>query len=281
MNTTTATSLATAAGQITLAGTRSVNRLGFGAMRITGPGSWGELKDPLAARRVLQRAIELGVNFIDTADAYGPEISERIIFEALHPYPKNLVIATKGGLTRPSAARWDRDASPKHLRSACEGSLLRLHLDCIELYQLHAVDPRIAIADSLGELARLQTEGKIKHIGVSNFNLPQLQQARTLVNVVSVQNRYNFDDRASDDVLDYCTQHGIAFIPWEPISNHERLAALAKRRGITETQASLAWLLARSPLMLPIPGTSSVTHLEENVAAASVKLEPAEITQLN
>jgi aryl-alcohol dehydrogenase-like predicted oxidoreductase len=265
--------------------------MGFGAMRITGPGIWGEPKDPAEARKLLRRAVELGVTLIDTADAYGPEVSERLIQEALHPYPAGLVIATKGGLTRPAPERWDRDGRPEHLRRACEASLRRLRLERIDLYQLHALDPRVPLEDSVGELARLQREGKIRHVGVSNFDAAELGRARRILKVVSVQNRYNVGDRHSEDVLKICAGEGIAFLPWAPLAARERqaaeargpveaLARLARSRGITETQAALAWLLARSPLMLPIPGTSSIAHLEENVAAAGMRLTPEELARI-
>lgn len=273
---------AAAAGTITFGGDLQVNRLGFGAMRLTGAGIWGEPKDPQAARRVLRRAVELGVNFIDTADSYGPHVSERQIAASLHPYPPGLVIATKGGLVRPGPDEWHRNGSPAHLRQACEGSLQRLRVECIDLYQLHAVDPQFPLEDSLGELVKLQQEGKIRHIGVSNFSVAELQRAAKIATVVSVQNRYNISDRRSDDVIDYCQQHRMAFIPWYPLAAGEHAASggsdavelerIVSRHKVTTAQAALAWLLARSPVMLPIPGTSSVAHLEENVLAASVKL---------
>jgi aryl-alcohol dehydrogenase-like predicted oxidoreductase len=281
---------ARAAGTFLLGGDLSVRRMGFGAMRVTGSGIWGDPRDPAAARKLLRRVVELGVNLIDTADAYGPDVSERLICEALYPYPKDLVIATKGGLTRPSRERWDNDARPGHLRQACEASLRRLRLDAIALYQLHAPDPKVALADSIGELARLQGEGKIRHVGVSNVDVGQLKLARGIVKVVSVQNRYNVGDRRSEDVLSACAADGIAFLPWAPLAGPEReasrsgsIAALrdvARKRGVTETQAALAWLLARSPVILPIPGTSSMAHLEENVAATSVRLTPEELKRI-
>jgi aryl-alcohol dehydrogenase-like predicted oxidoreductase len=246
-------------------------------MRLTGRGIWGLPKDPQSARQVLQRAVELGVNFIDTADSYGPEVNESLIAQALHPYPAGLVIATKGGLVRPAPDRWDPKADPAHLRHACEGSLQRLRVERIDLYQLHVPDPRVAIEESLQELGRLQQEGKIRHIGVSNFSVSQLQRAAKVVKVVSVQNRYNISDRGSDDVIDYCERQQMAFIPYFPLAagDHEQssqLRTLSKQHRITPAQAGLAWLLGRSPIMLPIPGTSSLEHLEENVAAASIKL---------
>lgn len=277
----TATTSAAAAGTITLGGDLKVNRLGYGAMRLTGAGIWGEPKDPQAARRVLQRALELGVSFIDTADSYGPEVNERLIADTLHPYPPGLVIATKGGLIRPSRDQWERCGSPAHLRQACEASLKRLQVERIDLYQYHAPDPRVRIEDSVGELAKLQQEGKIRHIGVSNFSVAELERVAGIARIVSVQNRYNIGDRGSDDVIAYCEQRKMAFIPWYPLaagehagrdSGSRELDRIAKQHSITAAQAALAWLLARSPAMLPIPGTSSVAHLEENVAAAGISL---------
>ncbi len=282
------TATAAATGTITIGGDLPVHRLGFGAMRITGPDIWGAPRDPAEARRVLQRAVALGVNFLDTADSYGPAVSEELIAEALHPYPAGLVVATKGGIVRPTRARWDPDCRPAHLRAACEASLKRLRIERIDLYQLHTVDPRVRLEESIGELARLQAEGKIRHIGVSNVRVEELAQARRLVKVVSVQNRYNVTDRSSDAVLNACERDGIAFIPWRPLAQGAddttrtggplaALARLATRRGISMTQAAIAWLIARSPVMLPIPGTSQVAHLEENVAAASVRLTEEEM----
>jgi pyridoxine 4-dehydrogenase len=279
-----------AAGTFTIGGDLTIHRMGFGAMRVTGDGIWGEPPDPEGARKLLRRAVSLGVNLVDTADAYGPEVSERLIREALHPYPKDLVVATKGGLVRPSRERWDHDARPEHLRQACEASLRRLGLERIDLYQLHAPDPNVPLADSIGELARLQREGKIRHVGVSNFDVDQLRLARGIVKVVSVQNRYNVGDRRSEDVLGVCARDGIAFLPWAPLAGREREASrsrsvealrkVARSRGISEIQAALAWLLARSPAIVPIPGTSSIAHLEENVAAAAVRLGPEELKQI-
>jgi len=281
---------AAAAGTFLLGGDLPVRRMGFGAMRITGPGIWGDPVDPAEARKLLRHAVDLGVNLIDTADAYGPEVSERLIREALHPYAKDLVIATKGGLTRPARDRWDHDARPAHLRQACEASLRRLRLERIDLYQLHAPDPKVPLPDSIGELARLQREGKIRHVGVSNFGVDELRLARGIVKVVSVQNRYNVGDRRSEDVLGVCGADGIAFLPWAPLAGREReasrspsveaLGRVAHSRGITETQAALAWLLARSPVILPIPGTSSMAHLEENVAAAALRFTSEELTRI-
>jgi pyridoxine 4-dehydrogenase len=266
-----ATPPAAAAGSVSIGGDLSVHRLGFGAMRLTGQGVWGPPPDREAAIKVLRRAVELGVNFIDTADSYGPDVSEEIIAEALHPYPAGLVIATKGGLTRPSPGQWERNAHPKHLRAACEGSLRRLRVNRIDLYQLHAIDPRVALGDSLGELARLQAEGKIRHIGVSNQSLTDLKRSQRLVTVVSVQNRYNLAERDAEDVLKHCEQEGLAFIPWFP---------LGAGRDASQAKFAIAWLLARSPVMLPIPGTSQVKHLEENVAAATLRLTDAQARSL-
>jgi pyridoxine 4-dehydrogenase len=263
-----ATPSAAAAGTLAIGADLIVNRLGFGAMRLTGKGIWGAPTDRAAAQRVLRRALELGVNFIDTADSYGPGVSEEIIAEALYPYPPDLVIATKGGLTRAGPGEWARDAHPAHLRAACEGSLRRLRLSRIDLYQLHAVDPRVPLEDSLGELARLRTEGKIRHIGVSNVSLQELTRAQRTVAVVSVQNRYNLSDRDAEDVLKVCERAGTAFIPWFPLGAGSDAA---------NAQQAIAWLLARSPVMLPIPGTSSVAHLEQNVAAAGLILSAKEL----
>jgi len=279
----------TAAGTIVIGSELTVNRLGFGAMRLSGPGICGDPPDREAAIRVLRRAVELGVNFIDTADAYGPETNERLIADALHPYPAGLVIATKGGIVRPSQERWDRDGRAAHLRAACEASLQRLRVECIDLYQFHSIDPLVPLDESLGEIARLQREGKIRHVGVSNFTSGELTRARRVVNVVSVQNRYNVSDRTSDAVLTTCERDGIAFIPWSPLSQsarepregpRARLAAWAEQRGVSFAQAAIAWLLVRSPAMLPIPGTSSVAHLEENVAAAALSLSAEDFTTI-
>jgi pyridoxine 4-dehydrogenase len=276
-----ATRNAAAAGTITIGGGLKVNRMGYGAMRLTGKSIWGEPQDPPSARRVLQRALELGVNFIDTADSYGPEVNERLIADTLHPYPRGLVIATKGGLIRPSADQWERRGSPAHLRQACEASLKRLRVERIDLYQFHAPDPRVRVEDSVGELAKLQQEGKIRHIGVSNFSVAELERVAGIAKIVSVQNRYNVSDRRSDDVIAYCESRKMAFIPWYPLaagdhagrdSGSRELERIAKQHSMTPAQAALAWLLARSPAMLPIPGTSSVAHLEENVAAAAISI---------
>jgi pyridoxine 4-dehydrogenase len=281
---------AAAAGTVSLGGELTVNRMGFGAMRITGPDIWGEPKDPALARAVLRRALDLGVNFIDTADAYGPQVSERLIAEALYPYARGLVIATKGGQLRPSPVQWVADGRPAHLREACEASLKRLKLQRIDLYQLHRIDPAVPLEESLGELARLQKEGKIRHVGVSNFNVEELQRARRVVPIASVQNRYNVSDRASQDVLDLCTRESIVFIPWAPLArgSAERLEgkegagleSVAQARGVSVLSLGLAWLLAKSPMMLPIPGTSSPEHLEEDVAAARLNLTQAEMSRI-
>ena len=290
-------SAVSAAGTFTIGGDLVVNRMGFGAMRITGPGIWGEPKDPAEARQVLHRALDLGVNFIDTADAYGPDVSERIIAQTLAPYPSGLVIATKGGLLRPESSQWVPDGRPQHLREACEGSLKRLKLARIDLYQLHHPDPKVPLEDSIGELARLRQEGKIRHIGVSNFSTDELARARRIVPIVSVQNRYNLADRGSEDVLAVCTREKLAFIPWAPLASgsaaklegaapaNERAAGksleqVAATHGATVMQVAIAWLLARSPVMLPIPGTSSVAHLEEDLAAAKLQLTASELKLL-
>jgi aryl-alcohol dehydrogenase-like predicted oxidoreductase len=246
-------------------------------MRIAGPGVWGEPRDSSEARRVLRRALELGINFLDTADSYGPEVSERLIAESLYPYPPGLVIATKGGLVRPAPGQWAPDGRPAHLRAACEGSLKRLKLARIDVYQLHRVDPAVALEDSIGELARLRQEGKIRHIGVSNFSVRELERARCIVPVVSVQNRYNLGDRTSDDVLRVCEHAGLAFIPWAPLAAAQTLERIAAEHAVGLQQLTIAWLLAKSPAMLPIPGTSSVAHLEQNVAAAQLRLSAAEV----
>ncbi|MFO1155084.1 MAG: aldo/keto reductase [Rhodospirillales bacterium] len=274
-------------GSLRIGGDLVVHRLGFGAMRLCGPGVWGESADPAAARRVLRRAIELGITLIDTADAYGPEVNERFIAETLHPYPDGLVIATKGGLTRPRRDAWNSDARPERLRAACEGSLKRLKLDRIDLYQLHAPDPRVPLEDSIGMLARLQGEGKIRHIGLSNVNVEELRRAQRVVPIASVQNRYNFSDRASDAVLRECEHGGLIFLPWYPLAagadatGGGALADMARRHGTTPAQVAIAWLLARSPVIAPIPGTSSIGHLEENVAATQLELSEEDLQALS
>jgi pyridoxine 4-dehydrogenase len=270
---------AAAAGTIEIGGDMVVHRMGFGAMRVTGPGILGDPPDLDQARATLRRALELGVNFIDTADSYGPEVSERLIAEALYPYPDDLVIATKGGLLRPGPGRWDPDGRPEHLRAACEGSLRRLRLDRIPLYQLHRPDPRVPLAESLGALVQLKDEGKIRHIGVSNVSEDQLRQAQRITPVVSVQNRYNATDRASEAVLEVCELEQLAFLPWAPIQQADTpaVAEVAKRHDASPRQIALAWLLARSPQVLPIPGTGSPEHAEANIAAASIELSLDEV----
>jgi pyridoxine 4-dehydrogenase len=274
------------AGGFTLGDDLQVTRLGFGAMRITGDGIWGEPANRAEAVRVLRRAVELGINFIDTADSYGPAVSEEIIAEALYPYPPNLAIATKGGFLRPGPDKWVENGKPEHLRSACEGSLRRLRLKQIDLYQLHRIDSKVPAEDQIGTLKDLQAQGKIKHIGLSEVSVSQIRRARTIVPIVSVQNRYSVADRGSEDVLDYCEREKIGFIPWFPLaagrvsradSPIRRVAAQLKA---TPSQVALAWLLARSPVMLPIPGTSRVDHLEENVVAAGLKIDAKEMQEL-
>jgi pyridoxine 4-dehydrogenase len=272
------------AGDVSLGKQVSVHRLGFGAMRLTGEGIWGPPKDRNAALAVLRRAVELEVNFIDTADSYGPYVSEELIAEALHPYPKGLVIATKGGWKRPGPNQWTHDATPAHLREAVEGSLKRLRLDRIDVYQLHTPDPVVPFDASVETLAQLREEGKIRLIGLSNVTQEHIERARKIVPIVSVQNRYSFADREWDYLVDYCESNGIAFIPWFPLGAGkvagEVLNQIAKAHAATPKQVALAWLLRRSPIMLPIPGTSSVEHLEENVAAASVRLTDEEYDRL-
>jgi pyridoxine 4-dehydrogenase len=276
---------AASAGTVTLGGELTVNRLGFGAMRLTGDGIWGPPKDRAAAIAVLRRAVELGVNFIDTADSYGPYVNEELIAEALAPYPKDLVIATKGGWNRPGPNQWTHDASPAHLREALEGSLKRLRLDRIDVYQLHTPDPVVPLDASIETLCNMQTEGKIHMIGLSNVTVEHIERARKIVPIVSVQNRYSFADREWDYVVDYCERNGIAFIPWFPLGAGtvagRLLEKIAKTRKVKPIQAALAWLLKRSPVMLPIPGTSSIAHLEENVQAASLQLAEEEYLELN
>jgi pyridoxine 4-dehydrogenase len=284
-NTKKATSLSAAtAGTISLGGELSVNRLGFGAMRLTGEGIWGPPKDRAAAIAVLRRAVELGVNFIDTADSYGPNVNEELIAEALAPYPRDLVIATKGGWNRPGPNQWTHDASPAHLREAVEGSLKRLRLDRIDVYQLHVPDPVVPFDASIETLANMQQEGKIRLVGLSNVTVEHIERARKLVPIVSVQNRYSFADREWDNVVDYCERNGIAFIPWFPLGAGRvagrLLERIAKAHKVKPIQIALAWLLKRSPIMLPIPGTSSVAHLEENVEAASLQLSEKESLEL-
>jgi pyridoxine 4-dehydrogenase len=270
----------------TIGGDLEVHRLGFGAMRITGEGIWGPPDDPEEAKRLLRRVLELGIDLIDTADSYGPEVSENLIAESLHPYPDGLVIATKGGLRRTGPGQWPRDGRPEHLKEACEASLRRLKLDRIDLYQLHSPDPKVPYEDSVGALKELQEEGKIRHVGISNVSVEELEQARGIVEVVTVQNRFNLEDRASEDVLEACEKSGIGFIPWFPLATG-RLAEpggpldrIAKDRDATPGQIALAWLLARSPVMLPIPGTSSIEHLEENLGAGDIELSQDEVVEI-
>jgi len=276
---------AATAGTVTLGGSVAVNRLGFGAMRITGPGIWGPPKDAQAAIAVLRRAVELGVNFIDTADSYGPGVSEELIARALHPYPQGLVIATKGGWNRPGPNQWTHDSSPRHLRAAIEGSLKRLRLDRIELYQLHTPDPAISFDLSIETLRELQSEGKIHQIGLSNVTREHIERARRIAEIVSVQNRYSVVDREWEYVVDYCEQNRIAFIPWFPLGagdvGHDLIETIAKAHGVKAIQIALAWVLQRSPIMLPIPGTSNLHHLEENIAVAALRLSEQEFRQLD
>lgn len=282
----TSTQPAKASGSYRIDGDLRVDRLGYGAMQLTGPGVWGDPKDPAEAVRVLRRAYELGVTFIDTADSYGPFVSELLIREALHPYADDLVIATKAGLTRSGPDDWRPVGRPEYLRQQCELSLRHLGLDCIPLYQLHRIDAKVPLADQLGELALLRQEGKIRHIGLSQVSVEQIEAAREIVPIVSVQNLYNLADRGAEDVLAHCERHDLAFIPWFPIAtgNLARpggpLDAISTAHGATPAQLALAWLLRRSPVMLPIPGTSSVAHLEENVAAAEVELTDDEFEAL-
>jgi pyridoxine 4-dehydrogenase len=276
------TTPASAAGTLTIGGDLTVARLGFGSMRLTGDGIWGPPANHDECIAVLKHAIELGVNFIDTANSYGPEVAENLIAEALYPYPDDLVIATKGGYRRTGPNQWVPQGDPKHLREACDGSLKRLKLDRIDLYQLHVPDPKVPYDESVGALTALQREGKIRHIGLSNVDVDQIKLAGKQVTVVSVQNRYSPDLRTSDAVLDYCTAQKLPFLPWGPLGmgrglKNAGVAAAAKAHHATESQIGLAWLLAISPIMLPIPGTSVVAHLDENVAAAAIKLSPAEI----
>src|SRR5216683_7143688 len=273
---------AKASGTFAIGGDLIVNRLGYGAMRITGDGIWGEPKDPETAKKVLRRAVELGVNFIDTADSYGPEASERLIGEALAPYAKGVVIATKAGLTRPGPDKWLPVGRPEYLHQQVEMSLRRLKLERIDLWQLHRIDPKVPVEESLGVIKKLQEQGKIRHVGLSEVKPNEIDQARKVIEIVSVQNQYNLSDRQHEDVVEYCTKHKLAFIPWFPVASGKlakpggKLDSVAKAHGATVSQLSLAWLLHHSPVMLPIPGTSSVAHLEENIAAAGVKLSDAE-----
>src|SRR3984885_7459096 len=284
MNKTQAVSAADA-GTIALGADLTVNRLGYGAMRITGKGIWGPPEDKPAALATLRRAVELGVNFIDTADSYGPNISEELIAEALYPYPAGVVVGTKGGWERVGPAQWIHNASPKHLTAAVEGSLKRLRLDRIDVYQLHVPDPAVSYDASMETLAKLREQGKIRHVGLSNVAQEYVERGRKIVPIVCVQNRYSFADREWDYVVDYCEQHGIAFLPWAPLGQNRKaldiLEKIAKELGATTLQVALAWLLKRSKIMLPIPGTSSAVHLEENVAAAALELPEAAFKELS
>jgi len=275
---------AATAGTIDIGGDLTVNRLGFGAMRITGRGVWGEPPSRDQAIATLRRVVELGVNFIDTADSYGPSVSEELIAEALYPYPDDLVIATKGGLVRPGPNRWDPDGRPEHLREVCEGSLRRLRLEQIPLYQFHRPDPKVPLAESVGAIAELKNEGKIRHVGLSNVTEAQYREAKQIVPIVSIQNRFNVTDRDSEPLIDLCEQEDMVFLPWAPIQQTEKraaLAAAAEKRRVTERQVVLAWLLNSSPAMLPIPGTGSPEHAEENVAATAIDLSGHEMEAIN
>src|ERR1700727_2683973 len=276
---------AAAAGTITLGGDLTVNRLGYGAMRITGKGIWGPPEDKAAALATLRRAVELGVNFIDTADSYGPNVSEELIAEALYPYPAGVVVGTKGGWERVGPAQWIHNASPKHLTAAVEGSLKRLRLDRIDVYQLHVPDPAVSYDASMETLAKLREQGKIRHVGLSNVTREHIERARKIIPIVSVQNRYSFADRESDYILDHCEENGIAFLPWAPLGQakkaHDVIGKVAKELSATPLQVALAWLLKRSTVMLPSPGTSSVAHLDETIAAASLELPDAAYKELS
>ncbi len=275
------------AGTFDLGGDLPVNRLGYGAMRITGDGVWGEPADPDGARAVLRRCLELGINLIDTADSYGPDVSERLIGETLAPYPDDVVIATKAGLTRPGPGDWRPNGRPEHIRQAIEGSLQRLKLETVDLYQLHRIDPGVPVEESLGAMSELRDEGKVRHVGLSEVSVDELWQAQEIVPISSVQNRYNLTDRGSEAVLEACEADGIGFIPWFPLASGSLsrpggpVDEMASNRGVTPGQIALAWLLRRSPVMLPIPGTSSVEHLEENVAAVSIELSDDEYAELS
>jgi pyridoxine 4-dehydrogenase len=276
---------AKAAGTFAIGGDLTINRLGYGAMRITGPGVWGLPSDKAAALATLRRAVELDVNIIDTADSYGPGTSEELIAEALYPYPTGLVIATKGGWERPGPGQWTHNASPKHLTKALEGSLKRLRLDCIDIHQLHAPDNAVSFEASVETLAKLREEGKIRHVGLSNVTREHVERARKIVPIVSVQNRYSFADRESDFIIDYCEQNNIAFFPWAPLGQareaHDALKKVAGSLGATPLQVALAWLLKRSEVIVPIPGTSSIEHLEENIASANLELTKAAYDELS
>jgi pyridoxine 4-dehydrogenase len=282
-----ATQPARASGEFAIGGDLPIVRLGYGAMQIPGPGVWGEPRDHDEIIRVLRRALELGVTFIDTADSYGPEVSERLIHEALHPYPHDLVIATKAGFTRPGPGRWERNGKPEHLKTQAEKSLRLLGLERIELFQLHRIDPEVPLADQLGALVELKAEGKIRHIGLSEVTVPELRAARAITPIATAQNLYNLSDRSAGPVLEYCEREDIGFIPWFPMATGRLaksggpLRQIAEEHAVTPAQLALAWLLRRSPVMLPIPGTSTVAHLEENVGAALIELTPDQIQQLD
>jgi len=279
--------LVSASGTFSIGGETTVNRLGFGAMQLTGDGVWGEPRDPDEAVRVLRRAVELGVNFIDTADSYGPFVSEMLIKRALHPYPEGLVIATKAGLTRHGPRIWKPVGRPEYLRQQCELSLRHLGLDCIPLYQLHRIDPKVELAEQIGELAALQEEGKIRHIGLSEVSVEQLEEAQRHATIATVQNLYNLSNRKAEDLLEHCERHEIGFIPWYPLATGELarsggpLDEISAETGATPPQLALAWLLRRSPAMLPIPGTSSVAHLEDNLKAAEIELSDEQFEALS
>ena len=283
----TTTLNAALAGTIEIGGDLTVNRFGFGAMRLTGEGIWGEPADREECKRVLRRAIDLGINFIDTADSYGPEVSERLIAETLYPYPDDLVIATKGGLTRPGPGAWVPNGRPEYLRQQCESSLRRLRVEEIDLYQFHRPDPKVRFEESIGALVQLKDEGKIRHLGLSNVTVEELKQAEKLTPIVSVQNRYNLFDRESEAVLEQCSLEQIAFLPWRPVGGGEMsgqadvLERIAERNRATPEQVALAWLLSHSPVMLPIPGTSKVAHLEENLAAVALDIPPSDLAELD
>jgi len=284
---TSTTPLAAASGTFTIGGDLTVRRLGFGAMQLPGPGVWGDSPDPDEAVRVLRRAVELGVNLIDTADAYGPFVSDHLIKKALHPYPDGLVIATKAGFTRPGPGRWVPLGRPEYLRQQVELSLRHLGLERIDLLQLHRIDPKVPVAEQVGELASLQAEGKIRHLGLSEVGIDDVEEAGRTATIVSVQNLFNLSDRGAEPLLEYAETKGLAFIPWFPLATGELakeggpLDAIARERGATPSQLALAWLLRRSPVMLPIPGTSSVAHLEDNMAAARLQLSDEEFTTLS
>lgn len=274
------------AGKFTIGGDLEINRLGYGAMRITGSGVWGPPEHKSEVLRVLRKLPDLGVNFIDTADSYGPDVSEQLIAEALHPYPKGMIIATKGGFTRPGPNQWKPDGRPEYLRSTLDGSLKRLKLERIDLYQLHRIDSKVPMDESLGALKEAQEQGKIRHIGLSEVSLDQLEKASKIISITTVQNMYNLVERRWEDVLHWCKDHQVGFIPWYPLSagsigSQKKLKEVASRHNATEYQVALAWLLQHSPVMLPIPGTSSVAHLEENVSAASLQLDEEEVAMLD